>query len=47
MLSEYRIHNADVHLKQDYEVDDLIDVIEGSRVYIPWYVLACSFMTIV
>jgi len=21
---------------QDYEVDDLIDVIEGSRVYIPW-----------
>jgi ribosome-interacting GTPase 1 len=36
VLSEYRIHNADVHLKQDYEVDDLIDVIEGSRVYIPW-----------
>ena len=23
-------------LSQDYEVDDLIDVIEGSRVYIPW-----------
>lgn len=35
VLSEYRIHNADVHLKQDYEVDDLIDVIEGSRIYIP------------
>lgn len=35
VLSEYRIHNADVHLKQDYDVDDLIDVIEGSRVYIP------------
>jgi hypothetical protein len=36
VLSEYRIHNADVHLKQDYDVDELIDVIEGSRVYIPW-----------
>ena len=36
VLSEYRIHNADVHLKQDYEVDDLIDAIEGSRIYIPW-----------
>lgn len=35
MLGEYRIHNADVHLKQDYDVDELIDVIEGSRVYIP------------
>ncbi|KAL4434824.1 hypothetical protein ABPG77_005351 [Micractinium sp. CCAP 211/92] len=35
VLSEYRIHNADVHLKQDYDVDELIDVIEGSRVYIP------------
>jgi small GTP-binding protein len=35
VLSEYRIHNADVHLKGDYDVDDLVDVIEGSRIYVP------------
>ena len=35
VLSEYRIHNADVHLKEDANVDDLVDVIEGSRIYIP------------
>ena len=35
VCSEYRIHNADVHLKEDCDVDDLVDVIEGSRVYIP------------
>jgi ribosome-interacting GTPase 1 len=35
VLSEYRIHNADVHLRGDYDVDELVDVIEGSRVYIP------------
>ncbi|KAJ3107378.1 GTP-binding protein [Phlyctochytrium planicorne] len=35
ILSEYRIHNADVSFKGDYTADDLIDVIEGNRVYIP------------
>jgi len=30
-----RVHNADVHLKEDCDVDDLVDCIEGSRVYIP------------
>ena len=35
ILSEYRIHNADVVLKYDASTDDLIDVIEGNRVYIP------------
>ena len=35
VCSEYRIHNADIHLKEDCDVDDLVDVIEGSRVYIP------------
>lgn len=35
VCSEYRIHNADVHLKEDCDVDDLVDCIEGSRVYIP------------
>ena len=29
ILSEYRIHNADVSFKADYTADDLIDVIEG------------------
>mmetsp|Transcript_3436 Transcript_3436/g.12393 ORF Transcript_3436/g.12393 Transcript_3436/m.12393 type:complete len:368 (-) Transcript_3436:153-1256(-) len=35
VLSEYRIHNADVILREDSSVDDLIDIIEGSRIYIP------------
>ncbi|CAI0554720.1 unnamed protein product [Linum tenue] len=35
ICSEYRIHNADVTLRFDATADDLIDVIEGSRVYIP------------
>lgn len=35
VLAEYKVHNADVHVKGDYDVDDLVDVIEGSRIYIP------------
>ncbi|XP_015783606.1 developmentally-regulated GTP-binding protein 1 [Tetranychus urticae] len=35
ILSEYRIHNADVVLKSDVTCDDFVDVIEGNRVYIP------------
>ncbi|TPX51258.1 threonine---tRNA ligase [Synchytrium endobioticum] len=35
ILSEYRIHNADVHFKENATADDLIDVIEGNRIYIP------------
>eukprot|EP00735_Rhodelphis_limneticus_P014304 TRINITY_DN8308_c0_g1::TRINITY_DN8308_c0_g1_i1::g.10315::m.10315 TRINITY_DN8308_c0_g1::TRINITY_DN8308_c0_g1_i1::g.10315 ORF type:complete len:312 (+),score=51.82,sp/Q54HP3/DRG1_DICDI/73.23/7e-173,TGS/PF02824.16/1.7e-20,MMR_HSR1/PF01926.18/1.1e-19,FeoB_N/PF02421.13/8.1e-12,FeoB_N/PF02421.13/6.6e+02,Dynamin_N/PF00350.18/0.62,Dynamin_N/PF00350.18/0.03,GTP_EFTU/PF00009.22/21,GTP_EFTU/PF00009.22/6.4e+02,GTP_EFTU/PF00009.22/1.6,ArgK/PF03308.11/0.0059,ArgK/PF03308.11/7.9e+02,Miro/PF08477.8/0.019,Miro/P len=35
ILSEYKIHNASVTLHCDATVDDLIDVIEGNRVYIP------------
>lgn len=34
ILSEYKIHNADVILKENSTVDDLIDVIEGNRRYI-------------
>ncbi|CAI2188923.1 19702_t:CDS:2 [Funneliformis geosporum] len=34
VLSEYRIHNADVNFKCDATVDEFIDVIEG-RIYIP------------
>lgn len=35
ILSEYRTHNADVVLKADCTSDELIDVIEGNRIYIP------------
>lgn len=32
---EYRISNADIYFRQDATVDELIDVIEGNRVYTP------------
>lgn len=35
VLIEYKIHNADVVIRCDPTVDDLIDVLEGQRVYIP------------
>uniref|UniRef100_A0A8C2KY25 Developmentally regulated GTP binding protein 1 n=1 Tax=Cyprinus carpio TaxID=7962 RepID=A0A8C2KY25_CYPCA len=35
ILSEYKIHNADITLRSDATADDLIDVVEGNRVYIP------------
>eukprot|EP01116_Phalansterium_solitarium_P020439 TRINITY_DN6027_c0_g3_i1.p1 TRINITY_DN6027_c0_g3~~TRINITY_DN6027_c0_g3_i1.p1 ORF type:complete len:394 (-),score=88.78 TRINITY_DN6027_c0_g3_i1:220-1332(-) len=35
VLSEYKIHNADVILRDDCTVDELIDVIEGNRIYVP------------
>ena len=35
VCAEYRVHNADIHMADDYEIDDLVDVIEGSRVYVP------------
>ncbi|KAI0776004.1 developmentally regulated GTP binding protein 1 [Trametes elegans] len=36
VLSEYRINNADVAIRQpNATADDLVDVIEGNRVYIP------------
>jgi small GTP-binding protein len=35
VCAEYKIHNADVCLKEDASVDELIDVIEGNRVYVP------------
>merc|ERR1712086_747167 len=35
VLKEYKIHNADVILNEDSTVDELIDVIEGNRVYVP------------
>jgi small GTP-binding protein len=35
ILGEYRIHNADITLRYDATADDLIDVVEGNRSYIP------------
>jgi len=35
ILSEYKIHNADITLRYDANADDLIDVVEGNRVYVP------------
>ncbi|CCJ28890.1 unnamed protein product [Pneumocystis jirovecii] len=35
VLSEYRINNADITFRCDATVDELIDVLEGNRVYIP------------
>ena len=35
-MSEYKVFNADVNISQaDATVDELIDVIEGNRVYMP------------
>jgi C-terminal region of MMR_HSR1 domain len=35
VCNEYKIHNADITMREDCDIDDLVDVIEGSRVYIP------------
>lgn len=35
VLQEYKIHNADITIRCDATVDDLIDVIEGNRMYMP------------
>ena len=35
ILREYRIHNADVLIREDVTIDRLIDAIQGNRVYIP------------
>ena len=33
VFAEYKIHNAHVTFRGDYDVDELIDVIEGNRRY--------------
>ncbi|KAL5015870.1 hypothetical protein ScPMuIL_005459 [Solemya velum] len=35
ILGEYKIHNADIGLRYDATADDLVDVVEGNRVYVP------------
>ena len=34
VLAEYKIHNAHVIFRDDYDVDELIDTIEGNRKYL-------------
>jgi small GTP-binding protein len=35
ICKEYKLSNADVCFRQDATVDELIDVIEGNRIYVP------------
>jgi small GTP-binding protein len=35
ILQEYKIHNVDIMFRCDATADDLIDIIEGNRLYIP------------
>jgi len=35
VLAEYRMTSVDISIRGDYTMDELIDAIEGSRVYIP------------
>lgn len=35
ILNEYKIHNCEVVMHQDATADELIDVIEGNRIYVP------------
>ena len=34
VCKEYRINNAQITFKDDYDIDDLIDTLEGNRCYI-------------
>ena len=34
ILHQYRIHNAEVLFRDDYSIDDFIDIVEGNRKYI-------------
>jgi ribosome-interacting GTPase 1 len=35
ICKEYKLSNADLHFRCDATIDELIDVIEGNRVYVP------------
>lgn len=37
IMKEYKINNAEIVLRGKYSVDDLIDSIEGNRVYFQLY----------
>ena len=47
ILSEYRIANADVAIRQqNATADDLVDVVEGNRVYIPAIYVSNAYTSI-
>ena len=33
VMKEYKHHNCDVLMRGDYDIDQLIDIIEGNRIY--------------
>lgn len=35
IAKEYKLNNADIHIRCDATIDELIDVIEGNRIYVP------------
>lgn len=35
IAKEYKLSNADIHFRCDATIDELIDVIEGNRIYVP------------
>lgn len=35
ICSEYKVSNADIAFREDATIDQLIDVIEGNRIYVP------------
>ncbi|MBU0535985.1 MAG: GTP-binding protein [Nanoarchaeota archaeon] len=35
VMKEFRIHNADVVIREDIHIDQFIDIIEGNKIYIP------------
>lgn len=35
IMKEYRMGSAEINFRCDASVDDLIDVLEGNRIYIP------------
>ncbi|MFC1753957.1 OBG GTPase family GTP-binding protein [Thermoproteota archaeon] len=39
ILKEFRIHNADVVIRENITVDEFIDVIEANKIYIPSLIL--------
>ena len=34
IFQDYKVHNVDVLIREDITVDDLIDVIEGIKIYL-------------
>lgn len=35
VCKEYKLNNADINIRGNHSIDELIDVIEGNRIYVP------------